>query len=291
MAESAPITDWDMLYRWDWYRRGEWEAEWRLLAREDLLALAFGELARLVEARTLLDAACGFGERVIALADMGLAIGGADTTPEAVDAATQLARAHDAPATFFQAPTGALAEYAPHPVDGILHARLGDEPDWNRLQRILAGLFATLHPGGFLMFPGAPENAGEEYAQGRLDELLRRYGEREAAWVVRDGRRTCSKVIERTRGADYVDERILFVIDEGEGEPPRVETTVRRLPGYWTWSHWRELVHGAGFCHLETRAYPLLGTPETPFSVNVAWKDKAGEEPGGMDASDGPPLD
>lgn len=89
-------------------------------------------------------------------------------------------------------------------------------------------------------------------------------------WSHREGRTFCAKVVETEGGSDYVDERILFVIDEG-GEP-RLEVTERRIPAYWGWSQWRALAEQAGFSQIETRRFEGLGVGGGPVLLNVAWK-------------------
>ncbi len=265
MAEQAPVTDWDLIHRWEWNRRSEWLADFRGKGKQKPLLLAFTDLCKLINVNNVLHAGCGLGTDTICLGEMGLNPIGMDSSKEAAGYATKIAGLSQSPVTFFNAPWHALKQTAPHAVDAVLYETLGQVAEWAELQRRLKAIFQMLNPGGFFMFVGAGQNDPEDIVKTQQKEQ----GEgQDAVWRYKDGATLCVKVVQRTLAADFMDETVLYVINTPE--KAQVESTVVRHPAYWTWSHWAQLVREAGFCHLETRTYEQWGG----FRVNVAWKSK-----------------
>ncbi|MCL2001451.1 MAG: class I SAM-dependent methyltransferase, partial [Planctomycetes bacterium] len=153
------MTDWDLVHRWNWFRRDMWRQEFRTAVggKGGGPTRAFAELAQMVGAQVLLDASCGLGKRAIHLAKEGAGIIGSDISENAILNAREFARSENAPVTFFRSPWNELPKNMPHHFDGALATGLSLEPSWDRLVAALAGLFQALHPGGFLMFAGAAE--------------------------------------------------------------------------------------------------------------------------------------
>ena len=101
-----------------------------------------------VNARTVLDAACGSGGHALALARRGYHVVGVDISPAMIE----LARAKAAGVSFYVAPLGELAHRFP-PFDATLCLgnslpHLLTEAD---LMRALTDLAASLRPGGLLV--------------------------------------------------------------------------------------------------------------------------------------------
>ncbi len=275
--EPGLTTDWDLVHRWTWFTRERWRAGFRTAVHGQGggAARAFSELAREVDAKVLLDASCGLGRRAIYLAEKGATILGSDISGVAVNHARELARDENAPVTFFRSAWNELPKNMPHHFDGILVTGLNLEPSWDQLGVALVGLFHALHAGGFLMFVGATEG---EPASGPRDRVERDWASEPAEsveWFVREGKVSCAQVKLRTKAADYIDDRLLFVSEEN-GEA-RLESTTIRKPAYWTWKHWKDVTRMAGFCHLETREYPGYGQNGGDLLINVAWKEKKAE--------------
>ena len=267
---DAPHTDWDMLHHWEWARRSAWQPGFRHEPPGPTPARAFAEVCGHITVEAALDAACGLGRRSLVLQDYGINILGADISGTAIEHARQLARAEDSPVTFFASPWEALPCHAPHQFDAILNTALGGKPTWDGLKAALAGLFVALKPGGFLMFRGVGENDPPDALRRDQKEAFAKDGPETLDWFHRDGGLSCARLRLRTKAPDYIDERFVHVIHQ-DGES-RLEATSRRRPAYWTWEHWEELTAGAGFCHLETRAF---GEDES-LRMNVAWKSGEG---------------
>ena len=280
MANPPGTTaDWDLVHRWDWFRRECWRQGFRtqIHGQGGGPARAFAELARTVDAKVLLDASCGLGRRAIFLAEKGCTILGSDISGVAVTHARELARDENSPVTFFRSAWNEIPQHMPHHFDGILVTGLNLEPSWDHLGVALVGLFHALHPGGFLMFMGATEK--EPVTSGpsaRVEKDWSSEPPESVQWFVREGRVTCSLVKLRNKAADYIDDRFLYVSEEN-GEA-RLESTTIRRPAYWTWKHWKDVTRMAGFCHLETRSFPGFGQDGGDLLINVAWKGRKADE-------------
>jgi SAM-dependent methyltransferase len=273
---EAPKTDWDMMHRWEWFRREEWRRSFRteLLGANGGVCKAFHDLARLVHAEVALDCACGLGRQTVCLAEMGLNVIGSDISHIAVNHARELARLENCSTTFFVSSWGQIPKNMPHHFDAIINTSLAEEPEWDSLGSSLIGMYHALNPGGFLMFTGVPENSPEDEGVRRLFDRWGSGQKESIDWFHREGRLACAKLVQRELATDFLDERNLYIIDDNGSS--RLESTMLRRPGYWTWNHWRDLARMAGFCHLETRTYDNLGENGEALTVNVAWKSKDG---------------
>lgn len=277
-SQPGSMMDWDLLHRWDWFRRESWRQGFRTAVHGQGggPARAFAELARITDAKVLLDASCGLGRRAIYLAEKGVNILGSDLSGVAVNYARELARDENAPVTFFRSAWNELPKHMPHHFNGILVTGLNLEPSWDHLGVAMVGLYHALHAGGFLMFVGATENESDIDPRDRVEKDWAQQPQERAEWFMRDGKVSCTLVKVRNKAADFIDDRLLYVSEES-GEP-RLEATTMRRPYYWTWRHWKDLTRMAGFNHLETREYPGFGMDGGKLLMNVAWKDKTGPE-------------
>ncbi len=272
------MTDWDLVHRWEWFRRESWRQGFRtkIHGQGGGPARAFAELARDCDAKVLLDASCGLGRRAVVLAEKGVNILGSDISGVAVNRARELARDENAPVTFFRSAWNELPKNMPHHFDGILVTGLNLEPSWDHLGVALVGLYHALHAGGFLMFVGAAESDPPSGPADRVEKEWASKPPESVEWFERQGKVACTLVQLRTKAADYIDDRLLFVSEEN-GDA-RLESTTLRRPAYWTWKHWKDATRMAGFEHLETREYPGYGEEGGTLSINVAWKGKEGGE-------------
>ncbi len=271
--DPGSMTDWDLIHRWEWFRREKWRQGFRahISGAGGGPARAFGDLANSIDAKVVLDASCGLGRRAILLAEKGLNVLGSDVSGTAITHARELARDENSPVTFFRSAWNDLPKNMPHHFDGILVTGLNLEPSWDHLGIALVGLYHALQPGGFLMFVGATEN--EPPTSGPAERVEREWKIKPAEsveWFNREGRVTCALVNLRYKAADYIDERFLYVSEEN-GES-RLESTTLRRPAYWTWTHWKDVTRMAGFQSLETRQYKDFGIDGGDLLINVAWK-------------------
>lgn len=268
------MTDWDLIHRWEWFRRDRWRQGFRttIHGQGGGPARAFADLAQKTDAKVLLDASCGLGRRSIYLSEKGCNIVGSDVSGAAVTYARELAKEENASVSFFRSPWNELPKNMPHHFDGILVTGLSLEPSWDHLGMSLVGLYHALHSGGFLMFVGATENEPESGPKDRVERDWASQPPEKVEWFIREDKVTCALVKLRTKAADYIDDRMLYVSEEN-GES-RLESTTLRRPAYWTWRHWKDVTRMAGFSHLETREYPGFGLDGGNLLINVAWKEK-----------------
>ncbi|MDR1613930.1 MAG: class I SAM-dependent methyltransferase [Planctomycetota bacterium] len=273
MSSQFATTDWDLIHRWEWFRRGRWRNGFRaaIHGQGGGPTRAFADLARMVDAKVALDASCGLGRRAVSLAEKGMNVVGSDISGVAVNHARELAKDENAAVSFFRSAWNELPKNMPHHFDGILVTGLNLEPSWDHLGVALVGLYHALNPGGFLMFVGATEGEPESGPRDRVEKDWASEPPERVEWFVREGKVTCTLVKLRSKFADYIDDRMLYVSEEN-GEA-RLESTTLRRPAYWTWRHWKDVTRVAGFAHLETRAYPGYGVDGGDLLINVAWRD------------------
>lgn len=273
---DIPQTDWDMVHRWEWFRRTQWLDDFRSGRMKSVNGpcAAFSELAKVVNAEVVLDSSCGLGLKTICMARSGLHVVGSDTSAAAIEHARTLAREEGVDITFFQSSWQDLPANMPHTFDAIFTDALSWTPQWEVLKLSLGGYFHALKPGGFLMFMGAPEGTTSDEGQRRLQKSWESAPAESVEWLHRDGKSTCVKVNQRTKGDDYIDERVLFISDNGE--QPQLESTALRIPYYWNWPHWDEVIRWAGFSNLETHSFNGKGQKGGHLRANIAWKPKGG---------------
>ena len=269
---DIPVTDWDLIWQWEWFRRAEWRPGFRSvkLGEGGGSSKAFVDLCQLIGAQVALDSSCGLGQKTLCMSEMGLNVVGSDGSETAVRYARELAKLETAATTFFSSRWRDLPRNAPHHFDAVFNDALGWVPTWDALGAALVGIFHALKPGGFLMFMGAGQE--DDPAATRIEQLheWENSPHEYVDWTYRDGALSCSKIVQKTKADDYIDDRLLYVSTKA-GEH-RLESTTLRRPAYWNWQHWRELTQTAGFTHLETRTYERYGHDGGPICVNVAWK-------------------
>ena len=272
MAVYVEATDWDLIHRWEWFRRERWRQGFRaeIHGQGGGPARAFADLAQMVDAKVLLDASCGLGRRAIYLAEKGLNILGADLSGVAISKAREFARDENAVISFFRSAWHELPKNIPHHFNGILVTGLNLEPSWDHLGVALVGLYHALAPGGFLMFKGASEHDPEDALKKAIEKEWSDSQPERIEWFHHEGKVACVQIRLRSKAIDYIDDRLLYASEEN-GEA-RLETTTLRRPGYWSWRHWKDVTRMAGFCHLETREYPGFGIDGGVLKINVAWK-------------------
>lgn len=271
------VADWDLIHRWEWFRRARWRAGFRAAVHGlgGGLARAFADVAHEHGAEVLLDASCGLGRRAIVLAEKGLNIIGSDPSGVAIAHARELARDENSSATFLKSSWTALPKRIPHSFDGILASAMGRIPTFDELGMAFVGLFHSLRPGGFVMWAGV----GPEDPIGTPRKRLLAYWEKEpresVEWFHREGRLTCAMVKQWKPESDYIDEHRLYVSEDGDQS--RLESTTIRWPGYWEWSHWQDVTRMAGFERIESRRFDGYGLDGGPLNVNIAWRGAEGD--------------
>lgn len=260
-VSQAPKTDYELLGRWEWFRRSAWGED----AHSRELCRAFTTLVKEAGAQVCLEADCGFAGNAQLLHKQGVNILGCDESAFLIQRAREYMQSTGESVSLFVAASEDIATQAPHPFDAIFCPALLQEPEWAALRNKFQSIQKALRPGGFVAFTG-PVQGGSW--TGLLEDYDNAPSE-EALWTFREGGIGCTKLIVRgNREKDYADERILHVIDEHGST--RIEATGRRLPAYWNWSILSDLVRQSGLSHVETRRFP--GEGGRGVVLNVAWK-------------------
>lgn len=273
---DVPVTDWNMIHRWEWFRRADWRPDFRgrIKGEGGGSCRAFCDLAKLTGVDVALDCSCGLGKKTIIMNEMGLNVLGSDHSEEAITHARELADLEGVNLNFFPSAWDDLPHNVPHHFGAVFNDALAWAPTWDDLGSALVGIFHILQPGGFLMFMGASENAPDNSVRQAQETEWREQPREYVEWFSREGSTLCANLVQKTRADDYIDDRHLYVVSENG--KPRLESTTLRRPAYWTYQHFVELTRTAGFCHLETRTYERYGHDGGPIRLNVAWKSKDG---------------
>ena len=280
------LADWTTLYRWEWFRRDAWQPTFREQKRGRFggscacvaeIAAEFGPGAR------ALDASCGFGLKTIVLAEMGVDVVGSDACAFAVEKARELARREGRAIDYFVSTWAELPERTP----GRFHVIFNDALSWTttreEFEASLAGFLRALSPGGVLAFMGAPEGApaSPEHQRKILDELMGRHPRFEIEWTHESGGARCTALAfrlrqgfggqGRERGAEWMDEHHLFLVEEAGRT--RLETATIRQPVLWHWPLLAEMFAAAGFASLHAREFPSRAADGGPVRLNIARRE------------------
>ena len=254
VGPSAP-DPWATFYRWEWFRRQQWLPDFREAKRKSCEAFA-----RALEGCDLvLDCSCGFGLKTVVMKEMGLNVVGSDGCAYAVERARELARREGKDIEFFASTWEDLPLRTDLRFDGVFNDALSWIATRDEFEAALAGLRAVLKPGGVLVFAGAPEGAPPERSGEILEKAWRRSPRFAVEWTHAEGEVSCTSIVARERGEDYIDEHHLFLIDAASGR--RLETATIRQPCSWHWGLLAEMFLDAGFSKLETLRL-LPGTTE-----------------------------
>jgi SAM-dependent methyltransferase len=263
---------WDTVHRWDWFRRSQWLGDFRdgkLL----LAASITGVLKDLGLAEGLvLDCSCGLGFQAIVLREAGLRVHGADRAEFAVDRARELAQEVGQDIDFFvsrwdELPSKTLLRFDAVFCDALswLHSR-------DELLAAFRGLREVLRSGGALIFQGEPQGATREISLERLEKWWNSVPGASLNWRHREGPLTCTSMTLGSRGVDYIDWHLTYLIeDEKKGDKTlRLDHLIIRESLRWDWPDFFEIAVEAGFSRLYTHVDAEWSPRGRPVGLNVA---------------------
>lgn len=255
---------WETVHRWDWFRRSQWRDNFR----DSKLRLANAITGLLQSGGLVLDCSCGLGFQAITLREAGLRVHGADRSPFAVDRARELAReiGHDIP--FFVSRWDELPSKTSERFDAVFCDALCWLHTPEELLAALCGLRGILRPGGLLIFQGAPEGVTRKAYRRRLDEWWVSAPEASLNWRHTLGPVTCASMTLGSRGEDYIDWHLLYLIEEDN--VPRLEHLALRESMRWDWDRLVEMTAEAGFHALTTHTDGEWSPGGRPVGLNVA---------------------
>lgn len=263
--------DWDIIWKWQWFRRPLWQPYFRDAAhpegRPARTTPIWTQALRDLGAQRVLDCNCGLGMRAILLREAGFDVAGTDSSAVAVEHARELAASRDLDITFQHAAWPDLGERFPAEFDAIVNDAFAWCPDRAELLAAARGLCSALKPGGALIFTGtdqwtAPADRAaliEHAWQAAPRFQLRNDYERDGTHL--------TMVVARDKGDTGVVENYLFVVRDQAGA--RLETAAICNSVEWTWADYESVCREAGFGSVESVKIPL-GRRE--HALNVARK-------------------
>lgn len=260
--------DWDVIWRWQWFRRALWQPYFRDPSHPEGRAArsspTWTTLLQQFDAKHVLDCTCGLGLRAVLLQEAGFDVVGTDVSAVAVEHARELAATKNLPIAFRHSRWQNLEDTFDAEFDAIIN----DAFAWTLTRdelRIGARNFASiLKPGGVLLFTGADQWSRPDDKEALIDHAwasaprfqLRTDYEREGTHM--------TMVVARDKTERGIVENYLFVIRDPAG--PRLETAAICNSVDWTWEDYQTVCSEAGFSSVESIRIPA-GRREHIFNV------------------------
>ncbi len=260
--------DWDVIWRWQWFRRPLWQPYFRDPSHPEGRAARstpiWTWLLQQAGAKRVLDCTCGLGLRAILLQEAGFDMVGTDVSSVAVRHAQELAATRNLSIPMRQCRWQQLAECFGAEFDAIINDAFAWTLSRDDLRSAASNFCRILKPGGCLIFTGADQWSHPEDRQTQIDHAwqaaprfqLRNDYEREGTHL--------TLVVGRDRAEHGVVENYLFVVRDAGG--PRLETAAVYNSVEWTWVDYQTVCREAGFSSLESTKVPA-GRREHVFNV------------------------
>jgi SAM-dependent methyltransferase len=250
--------DWDVIWRWQWFRRALWQPYFRDPSHPE------GRPARSTPiwiwllqqygAQRVMDCNCGLGLRTILLHEAGFDVVGTDGSAVAVRHALELAEARDLRLPFYHCPWQNLAEQFGPEFDAIVN----DSFAWTMTRsdlRFAAYNFASLlKPGGIFVFTGADQWSSPNDRPALIEHAWQAAPRFQLRNDFEHGHTHMTLVVARDKTEIGVIENYLFVIRDEAG--PRLETAAICNSVQWTWDDYQAVCREAGFTSLESVKVP-----------------------------------
>jgi len=269
--------DYTAYYRWEWFRKAQWQASFRVWKRRST-----GGFIELVKGRGLaqepmLDCTCGLGLKTIVLKEEGINVEGSDVCALAIECARVLAAEEGHPDLgFFQAAWDEL----PQATSTRYAAVFNDVVSWiysdEDMAAALEGMHDVLRPGGILAYAGALPGSSEDrdaLLELEWNRMLGQHGKFGLGWRHSDGDTTVTELLAHEKGPDCVDRHHLFLIEEA-CQPLRLEAMTVRQGLRWGWTRIEPFLRRAGFCEFATQDF--TADDGRPYPLVVAKRDRSG---------------
>ena len=250
--------DWDVIWRWQWFRRALWMPHFRDAAhpegRPARSCILWQWILNQYGATRVLDANAGLGQRAVLLAECGLDMVGSDSSPMGISCARELAGYCEARVEFVQSHWADLGQKYPEEFDAIIHDAINWCQNEKEMQVAIAGLAGALKPGGVIIFTGADEWSHPEEREKNLERLW----SATPRYQIRGEYQRDGLDLKMLVARDLVDfgvvENYLFLIKQGE--ELRLETAAICNSLKWTWNDFKKVFHTAGFSNIESVKIP-----------------------------------
>lgn len=251
--------DWDVIWRWQWFRRALWQPYFRDPSHPEGRAARTTPIwtwaLRQFNAHHVLDCNCGLGQRAILLQEAGFDVMGADISAVAVDHARDLAESRNLSIPFHHTLWHDLGERFGGEFDAIVNDAFAWTLTKTELRFAAHNFHSVLKPGGALIFTGAdqwsqPDERGTliEHAWEAAPRFQLRNDYEHAGTHL-------TLLVARDKGEVGIVENYLFVIRDAAG--PRLETAAICNSVQWTWEDYQAVCREAGFTSLESVKVPV----------------------------------
>jgi len=252
-------ADWDVLWRWQWFRRDLWLPHFRDPAhpegRPARSCPVWTWILQRCEARRVLDCHCGLGLKTILLREAGFDTVGVDASAVAIQHARELAAELGLPVRFHHLGCESLGEQFGAVFDAVVSDAFAFILDREGLRAAARGIAAVLKPGGSLIFAGADQWSHPEQRPGLIEQAWRaapRFQLR--AWYERDSTQM-SLIVARDKTDWGIVDNYLFAVRDSGGA--HLETAAICNSVEWTWQDYVDVCRGAGFASLESVRIPV----------------------------------
>lgn len=265
-------NDYTAHYRWEWFRREQWERSFREGKRHSSGALIELVKERGMQAAPVLDCSCGLGLKTLVMKEAGLDVQGSDQCGLAVECARLLAEAQGHTAiVYFVSSWAELPRNTATRYGAIFNDALSWVYHDEEMAASLRGLHECLVPGGILTYMGALPGTDTNQK-----ELLEREWEKKTASgrhrlgrYASKGKTSVQEIVFVEKGLDFIDEHHLYVVDEDGTR--RVEIWCVRCPTKWSWPKILPFLEEAGFSAFGTKEF--IAADAKPFHLVVAQRD------------------
>ena len=239
---------WDTIWRWSWFTREIWMAEyWR--RTEEALKILFPILSS-YGVKSILDCSCGLGFKTIIFAKRGYEVEGSDASAAAIKYAPQLAREHGFKIRFFRSRFEDLNKNCKRRYDCAFSDYFDELATYEMLRKAAEGIRSILKENGIFIFcSSAPELTKTE-----LEKLIENeWKRRERFQIDPPVRRNGLKVI-HIEVANKMQEGILeshiYLIEENE--MLRAEIAQIMNPRIkWTYEDFVNVLEEAGYSKID----------------------------------------
>src|SRR5258708_7418060 len=166
--------DWDVIWRWQWFRRDLWQPYFRdpshTEGRPAPLTPVWTNILLQFDVKSVLDCTCGMGLRAIILQEAGFEVTGTDVSAVAIQHANELASDSDQSISFHQAKWQDLGDRFSHQFDAVVNDAFSFTLSRTELRFAAHNFASVLKPGGVLIFTGADQWSSPEDKETRLEQ-------------------------------------------------------------------------------------------------------------------------
>jgi SAM-dependent methyltransferase len=250
--------DWDVIWKWQWFRRALWQPHFRdpkhPEGRPARTAPVWSHILRQYGAQRVLDCNCGLGLRAILLQQDGFDVAGTDSSGVAIQHARELAEFHELPIRFEHCAWEALADRFHGEFDAVINDAFAWTTTRHDLRFATHNFASVLKPGGVLIFTGCDQSVTADDRAARIESAWNAAPRFQIRADYDHGGTHLTLLVVRDRHEMGVVENYLFVVRE-DGST-RLETAAICNSVHWAWEDYKHVCDEAEFVSLETVSVP-----------------------------------